>query len=278
MASPTVRRRQLSAILREMRKASGLSLDAVAARLEWSRAKVGHIETGQRKKPSVLEVKALMAEYGVTPEDPRYETVLMLTRQAQARGWWRRYDDLFPGSYIELEAEASEIRTYEAFVVPGLLQTPGYTRLLQQARLDRDPDDVERAAESRRKRQEIFDRTSPPAVYAIIEEHALERLRGTPDVLAEQVAHLLHMAGRNSVTLQVLRTRVGVHAGAMGPFVILDFPEPASPVVYLETYTDGLFLERREEIDQYRSLWDRIRDAALPPDRTVEFLRSLLTL
>ena len=130
MASPTVRRRQLSAILREMRKASGLSLDAVAARLEWSRAKVGHIETGQRKKPSVLEVKALMAEYGVTPEDPRYETVLMLTRQAQARGWWRRYDDLFPGSYIELEAEASEIRTYEAFVVPGLLQTPGYTRLL----------------------------------------------------------------------------------------------------------------------------------------------------
>jgi hypothetical protein len=48
--------------------------------------------------------------------------------------------------------------------------------------------------------------------------------------------------------------------------------------VYLETYTDGLFLERREEIDQYRSLWDRIRDAALPPDRTVEFLRSLLTL
>ena len=115
-------------------------------------------------------------------------------------------------------------------------------------------------------------------MYAIIEEHALERLRGTPDVLAEQVAHLLHMAGRNSVTLQVLRTRVGVHAGAMGPFVILDFPEPASPVVYLETYTDGLFLERREEIDQYRSLWDRIRDAALPPDRTVEFLRSLLTL
>lgn len=145
MASPTVRRRQLSAVLRQMRQSAGLSLDAVAARLEWSRAKVGHIETGQRERPSVVEVKALMAEYGVTPDDPRYETVLTLTRQAQARGWWRRYDDLFSGAYIELEAEASEIRVYEAFAVPGLLQTPGYARLLQQARLDRAPDGVERA-------------------------------------------------------------------------------------------------------------------------------------
>lgn len=119
MASPTVRRRQLSAVLRQMRQSAGLSLDAVAARLEWSRAKVGHIETGQRERPSVVEVKALMAEYGVTPDDPRYETVLTLTRQAQARGWWRRYDDLFSGAYIELEAEASEIRVYEVFAVPG---------------------------------------------------------------------------------------------------------------------------------------------------------------
>lgn len=277
-ASPTVRRRQLSAILKQMRQAAGLSLDEVAKRVEWSRAKVGHIETGQRKRPSVVEVKALLKEYEVAESDPRYGAVLGLVRQGQQRGWWTRYDDILTGSYVELEAEATAIGNYEAFAVPGLLQTPGYIRALQRARLDRDPKDVQRAIDARLRRQEILTRPDPPAVRVVIEEHALLRLAGDPALMREQVQHLITLADTSTnVTVQVLPTSAGVHAGATGPFVIMDFAEPASPVVYLETYTDGLYLEREAEIAQYRLLWDHIRTSALDEEKTVPHLRRMIT-
>ncbi|MEY9214307.1 helix-turn-helix domain-containing protein [Thermobifida halotolerans] len=276
-ASPTIRRRQLSAILRRLRKDAGLSLEEAAKRLEWSRAKLGHIETGERKRLSVVEVKALMQEYGVNPSDPRHDAVLSLVRQAQKRGWWTRYDDILTGSYVELEAEATHIANYEASGVPGLLQTPGYARLLQRARLWRNPEDIQRAVEARMKRQEILTGENPPELWVVIEEHALQRLAGAPDVMREQIEHLVDLADSSShVTIQVLPTSAGVHAGVAGPFVIMEFLEPASPIVYLETFTDGLYLERPEEIALYRKLWDHIRSSALDEERTIPYLKQMI--
>src|SRR5699024_4991222 len=229
-ASPTIRRRQLSAILRRMRKEADLNLDEASKRLEWSRAKLGHIETGERKRPSVVEIRALMHEYNVSPADPRYEAVLTLVRHAQQRGWWTRYDDILTGSYVELEAEATSIANYEAFGIPGLLQTPSLARLMQRARLWRDPEDIQRAVDARIRRQHILSGENPAQLWAVIEEHALQRLAGDPDVMREQVEHLVDLAdSSNHVTVQVLPTEAGVHAGAMGPFVIMDFAEPAGP-------------------------------------------------
>jgi len=261
-----------------MRKDANLSLDEAAKRLEWSRAKLGHIETGERKKPSVVEVKALMHEYGLEESDPQYEAVLALVRQAQQRGWWTRYDDILTGSYVELEAEATGIANFEAFGVPGLLQTPGYARLIQRARLWRDPDDIQRAVDARIRRQQILQRDNPPDLWAVIEEHALQRLAGAPDVMREQIEHLIELADSSShITVQVVPTSAGVHAGATGPFVIMDFAEPAAPIVYLETFTDGLYLERAEEVGMYRKLWDHVRTSALDEERTIPYLKKMLS-
>ncbi|WP_285731408.1 helix-turn-helix transcriptional regulator [Nocardiopsis sp. ATB16-24] len=277
-ASPTIRRRQLSAILRRMRKEADLSLEEAAKRLEWSRAKLGHIETGERKKPSVVEIRALMHEYGVDPADPQYEAVLALVRHAQQRGWWTRYDDILTGSYVELEAEATSIANYEAFGIPGLLQTPDLARLMQRARLWRDPEDIQRAVDARMHRQQILAGENPTQLWAVIEEHALQRLGGAPEVMREQVEHLIELAdSSNHVTIQVLPTDAGVHAGATGPFVIMEFAEPAGPIVYLETYTDGLYLEREAEVAQYRRLWDHIRTSALDEERTIPYLKKMIT-
>ncbi|MFD0772650.1 helix-turn-helix domain-containing protein [Streptomonospora algeriensis] len=277
-ASPTIRRRQLSAILRRMRKDAGLSLDETAKRLEWSRAKLGHIETGERKKPSVVEIKALMREYGVDDQSREYEAVLALVRQAQQRGWWTRYDDILTGSYVELEAEATGIANFEAFGVPGLVQTPGYARMVQRARLWRDPADIQRAVDARIQRQQILHRDNPPELWAVIEEHALQRLAGEPEVMREQVEHLVELADSSShITIQVMPTAVGVHAGATGPFVIMDFAAPADPVVYLETFTDGLYLERPEEVGMYRKLWDHVRSSALDEERTIPYLKRMIS-
>lgn len=261
-----------------MRKDAGLSLEEVAKRVEWSRAKLGHIETGERKKPSVVEIKALLQEYGISPADPQHEAVLTLVRQAQQRGWWTRYDDILTGSYVELESEATSIANYEAFGIPGLLQTPGLARLMQRARLWRDPEDIQRAVDARMRRQEILAGDNPTQLWAVIEEHALQRLAGAPEVMREQTEHLIELADSSShITIQVLPTKAGVHAGVAGPFVILDFAEPAGPIVYLETYTDGLYLERDTEITQYRKLWDHIRTSALDEERSIPYLKKLIT-
>lgn len=276
-ASPTIRRRQLSAVLRRMRKDAGLSLEEAAKRVEWSRAKLGHIETGERKRPSVVEIRALLHEYGVDTTDPRHEAVLTLVRNAQQRGWWTRYDDILTGSYVELEAEATSIANYEAFGVPGLLQTPGLARLMQRARLWRNAEDIQRAVDARTRRQQILTGDNPTQLWAVIEEHALQRLAGAPEVMLEQIEHLIDLAdSSNNVTLQVLPTDAGVHAGVAGPFVIMDFTEPAGPIVYLETYTDGLYLERDTEIARYRRLWDHIRTSALDEERTIPYLKKMM--
>jgi hypothetical protein len=39
-----------------------------------------------------------------------------------------RVADVFTGSYISMEAEASSIRIHSHVVVPGLFQVPGYAR------------------------------------------------------------------------------------------------------------------------------------------------------
>lgn len=276
-ASPTIRRRQLSAILRRMRKDAGLSLGDTAQQLEWSRAKLGHIETGERKKPSVVEIRALMHVYGVEEHSPEHDAVLALVRQAQQRGWWTRYDDILTGSYVELEAEATSIANFEAFGVPGLLQTPGYARLLQRARLWQDSAGIQRAVDARVQRQQILHRDNPPDLQAVIEEHALQRLASAPEVLREQVEHLVALADSFShVTVQVIPADAGVYVGATGPFVIMDFPPPAAPVVYLETFTDGLYLERPEEIGMYRNLWDHVRSIALDAEQTIPFLKKMI--
>src|SRR5699024_11971357 len=104
-----------------------------------------------------------------------------------------------------------------SFGIPGLLQTPSLARLMQRARLWRDPEDIQRAVDARIRRQHILSGENPTQLWAVIEEHALQRLAGDPDVMREQVEHLVDLAdSSNHVTVQVLPTEAGVHAGAMG--------------------------------------------------------------
>src|SRR5690606_1148190 len=127
MTSPTVRRRRLSAELRRRRVQAGMTLSDVADVLEWSPAKLGHIETGIRKWPSVMEVSALLELYGVT--GGQREAVLTLVRESRLRPWWTEYEDVLSSAYVGNEAGAVAIDTYAGILVPDLLQAPEYTAL-----------------------------------------------------------------------------------------------------------------------------------------------------
>lgn len=272
--SPTIRRRRLSAELRRIRQAARMTSEEVAKAAELSKSTYSNIESGLKQRPKLPEIRAILNACGLSP-GREYEEILDLCRQSLERGWWNRYRDVLAARYVGFETEANAISTWEPVVLPGLLQVPSYIEVIAQAALAQ-PEDIRRAIDARMTRQRILDDEDAPELWVIFDETALLRLEQHPMVRQEQIRHLLEMAEHPNVTLQVTRA-TQLNAGSGGPFVILEFPESVDPtVVYLETDTDGIYLEEPDEIARYRNLMNHLRLAALRPGETIDHLRQMI--
>lgn len=274
--SPTVRLRRLGHEMRRLREAAGKSIHETSAELEWSTSKISRLENGLTKRPDVQNIRVLCAAYGV--EDPDLiENLVKLARDARQRGWWTKYQDVFTGTFVGLEAEASSITTFELALIPGLLQTPEYMREVAHAFLVRDPEEVERRVEARLERQRLLTRTNPPNYWAIIDETALARPFTSPEVHKRQLRKLLETGPLEHVKIQVLPTSAGLHPGLAGSFVILDFPESSDrSVVFQETATDSLYLEDQHQIDRYTLILKHLCASALSVDASLAWVSDMI--
>ncbi|MFE1170668.1 helix-turn-helix domain-containing protein [Nocardiopsis sp. NPDC058789] len=281
MAGPTISRRQLSGVLRRLRRERQMTLEQVAERLEWSTAKVSNFETGRTAKPSVTDVSALLRVYDISAGSPEDRAILALVRQSRQRGRWAQYGDVLTGEYAGLEEEASRISSYEPIVIPGLLQTPEYARLhMQSASAPRVDSEIDRTVEARVQRQEEVLQGSAPELWMIIDENALRRMVVDQEVMRGQIDHLITVSEdlTNAITVQVLPVATSFHSGLVGPFVILEYAdEDIAPFVFLETDTDGLYLEREEEVSRYRRLFEQAQSVALGPQDSVQLMHGLTT-
>ncbi|MFI0424971.1 helix-turn-helix domain-containing protein [Spongiactinospora sp. 9N601] len=275
--SPTVRRRRLSSLLRRLRQDAGLHADEVARRLEWTASKLTRMERNEWKLPSVRDVRDLLDVYGVTDPSLR-ESVIALAREARQRGWWEEYKDVFlVGALPEFETEASEIRTFQALLVPGLLQTADYAAAVFRGG-GRVTDDakVARRVEARMARRQIFDRHDPPAFKVVIDEAALAKHVGGADVMRRQILHITEMAARPHIDLQVVSNGTGAHAALDNPFTILRFAAPEDPsLVHVGTVAGDLFLEKPEDVRSYTLAYDHVRASALSPEASLTYLAEL---
>src|SRR5260370_35935731 len=151
---PTVRRRRLAELLRDFRVAVDLSVEDVAAQMEWSLSKLYRIERAGQGV-SVSDVRHLLEIYKVSND--RHEEVLALVREARQRGWWHSYRDALPqpfAAYVGLEQDAGSLWAYAAELVPGLMQTEDYARAVRRATLLAETDEAaERWLGVRRTRQ-----------------------------------------------------------------------------------------------------------------------------
>lgn len=262
--SPTVRRRRLAGELRRLREAADMTIDEVSKKLECSASKVSRIETGQ-VGVTPRDARDMLELYGVAGDE--LDAFLQLAREARKQGWWHAYREVFNGTYVGLEAEASSLRAFQALLVPGLLQTESYARaVITAVRPDSDEEDVARRVAARMARQQLLADPSPPEYLAVIDEAVLHRVVGGPDVMAGQLARLLDAAGAPQVTLQVLPFGAGAHAGMDGPFVIMGFVDRADrDVVYVESTGNGFIVEVPSEVARYALMFEQLRAAALPP-------------
>ena len=276
---PSVSRMLVGAQLRRLRIDKGITREQAGEAIRASEWKIHRLENGQVgfKDRDIVD---LLRIYGVT--DPgEVADFLVLAREANTPGWWHHYGDVLPQwyrAYLDLESAARLIRTYEGQLIPGLLQTEDYMRaLLGGAQLEDSPEEVERRVALRLARQRLLDRKDAPRLWAVVDEAALRRPVGGPKVMRAQLERLIEAAELPNVILQVLPLGVGAHPALVGAFSMLRFADQELPdIVYVEHLTSALYLNKREEVDQYLHVMANVCVRAAPPDSTAEILDGIL--
>lgn len=278
--SPTALRRWIAYALRDMREAAGKSRQEAAARLGKNPSQLGHLETG-RNLPAPADVEVLLEFYGYPERIAGFRELLRAAKRG--RDWWRGLRDAVPDwfdLYLGLESSAVQLASYDSLVVPGLLQTPAYAEAIIR---DGDPGvteaEVARRVELRLARQQLLDRPEAPLrVWSVLDEAVLHRPVGGPAVLREQLHHLVALAHRPTIDIQVLPTATGAHPGLDGTFTILTFPPelPGDPtLVYVETRLQGYYYEEPAQVLRYRTDLSRLQALALPPADSVAVITRL---
>nr|WP_221442215.1 helix-turn-helix transcriptional regulator [Nocardiopsis algeriensis] len=265
--------------LRKLRQSKKISREDAGYAIRASHAKISRMELGQVSfKPR--DVEDLLELYGVTDPGER-EALLGLVSSANAQGWWHQYGDVLPqwfGVYIGLEEAASVIRTYEVQFVPGLLQSEDYARsVIRLSHTVSEEEDIESRVQMRMHRQRRFEGQGAPRLWAVIDEAVLHRPYGDAKVMRGQIEHLIELAARPSITVQIATFDVGGHAATGGPFSILRFPTPQLPdLVYLEQLSSAQYLDKYEDTHLYAQTMDRLATQAPPPAETPGILRGFL--
>ncbi|WP_433414576.1 helix-turn-helix domain-containing protein [Microtetraspora malaysiensis] len=270
----------LGAQLRRLRRERNITPEEAGHAIRASHAKISRLELG-RVSFKERDVADLLTLYGLTDPDQR-TTLLDLARQANAPGWWHKFNDVLPHwfeVYVGLEEAASVIRTYELQFVPGLLQSPDYARaVILLGNAGAPEDEISRRLDLRMRRQERL--TGPDAVrlWAVVDEAALRRPIGGNKVMRGQIEHLIEATANPNVTVQIVPFDRGGHSAAGGPFTILRFEETELPdVVYLEQLTSALYLDKPEEADAYRQVMNTLCVEARPATATRAYLEEILS-
>jgi transcriptional regulator with XRE-family HTH domain len=269
-AKPSVRRRVLGSNLRRVREEKGLLLEHAAKELGCHPGKISRIESA-RSGIRQLDLRVLLDLYGINDERSR-EGWLTLARENRSQRWWRALEGKLPDDFLELvglEDEVSACRAFDPGTVHGLLQTEAYASSIIRGGSTSPLSDAKKAKLCvRMERQKALHRTDGTALklWVVLGEAALRQQVGGPQVLREQLHHLVEVAQLPNVTLQVLPFTAGAIKGGLMPFVIFSFPEPADlGVVLLEHYTSHAFLEHPNDTSYYGTAFDHHRAAALSP-------------
>ncbi len=246
----------------------------------WSESKMYRIEN-DKSRVLPRDVKRLLNLYGVEGEE--FEALMELAKKATEKGWWHEYGEALPSwfqFYVGLEDAASAIRDFQMSLVPGLLQTEAYMRaILLTAPVTDSDDGIEQKVEVRRARQaRITTERDPLGLWVIIDEAVIRRLVGGRVVMRDQLQHLIDLGERRNITLQVLPFGAGEHASMLGAFKVLEFPGQDDPdVVYQESQTGSLYVEKPEQVNRYSLMFDHLREKALSGSESRALLKQAVS-
>lgn len=266
--------RGLGMELRHYREHARMSCAMVGEVLNWSANTVSRLERGLRPDTTAEEVSAILAAVGVTGQDR--DRLMRMAKGYSEQGWWegnRVHLTDQARTYLKFEARAIKIVDVEPLLVPGLLQTADYCRVLFSA-FGVDSTQLEGRVSRRLGRQAVLTKPDPPELLFLVSELALRQPVGGPTVMARQVRRMIEDAERPNVSIRVVPANVAAHPGMFGGFVVVEFAdEPA--VVHIEGRMSGMFPESPDEIAAYRLAAERLTDLAATERQSLERLRSI---
>jgi hypothetical protein len=281
--SPPVRRQLVGAALRAHRVRVGYGLEGAARILECHASKISRVETGQRGiRPK--ELRELLTEYEVSEQEKA--ALVAIARAPSAGSWWHGHDDALTDAdreYAQLEMIATRIQVYELTLVPALLQVPGYAEAIADVdpRLAPGEPRLSGPMLTLARQRAILDERHPE-LTVLIDEAALHRPVGGPEIMREQLLRLAGTAdGDGPVCVQILPfSSVASAAGAGGPVTILRFTsEPGDSglgLVCLPRHGyDGTCLVSQQDLVSYTRMFTALTAAALSPADSARLLRKL---
>ena len=269
--SPTLRRRELGALLRALRNERGLTVEQVAERLLCSPSKVSRMETGQRGA-TARDIRDLCDLYEVANPDERAR-LARLAVEGKQQGWWQSYELDYLATYVGLEEDAAAIRSFKSTTVPGLLQTADYARVIHEtAALDFSSERIDQFVQVRMTRQRALTRESPLQLWAVLDEPVVHRLVGGYRVMRDQLRQMAETAKMPNVTIQIVPFSVGAHPAMESSFDILDLGAVAPSVVYVEGLAGNMYLERTQDLERYEKAFEILRGTALSPQDSFELI------
>ena len=276
MISPYVRRQRLASELRKLRIDAGLTHEQLAKRIGQSRAQISRLENGHVADQD--DVMRILDALGV--DDERWTQIMTFAREAGERGWWESNKSMGERQalYANLEAGAQTIREFQMTFIPGLLQTPEFTRARNES--DRVAGTVtfnaDKAADGRIGRQRMLKRPGGPKYEVIIDELAIRRASAPPEVIKAQLYHIAATVnGTPKITARVLPVDVEIDGYSVprSAFSIYTFVDPGDPtIVAVDTVTDDLLLTESDDVKRYDELYERLRDASLSVSDSLDLM------
>lgn len=279
---PTVLGIALGQYLRKLRVEHGMTTVRVCEVLGFRPEDIWLLEAGYMHIDKG-RIGELLTLYGRTEENFQKELIEAIT-EADRPGLWAGYDSVLPDwirGYLHLEQSAQAIRTFEANYIPGLLQTTDYAQsIISFPHGAPSTPAIEKRIRDqlnlRMDRKKILDRLDAPHFWAIIGESAIREALAGVDVVRNQIVHLIEMSQKKNVVIQILPREYHALAGFAPSFSLINIREAIiSDIVYTEQFTSALYLEKKKDVDEYRSLLDLIAVKALTPAESEEFLRRL---
>jgi len=276
--TPITQQRRLRAELKRAREQSGMTQKDVAELLDWSPSKVIRIETGAAII-STSDLMALLPHYGVT-DRKRIDALVEVARASRKQAWWDEYRTYYDQQFLTFlgyEASTIRMRGFQALLVPGLLQTPGYSNAIVRAYSD-DEEVIARGVQVRGKRQRVLDVESGPEFFFVLDEAALHRWVGGPAVMREQLLWLEEVDKRPNVHIQVVPFSAGAHPGMRGAFTIFEFPYEDDDFALLLEHPDGdvLIQNKPETASSYVETFFELEAIASPKGGLGKLIRPII--
>ncbi|MFC4857226.1 helix-turn-helix domain-containing protein [Actinophytocola glycyrrhizae] len=278
--TPITQQRRLRAELKRAREQSGMTQKDVAVLLDWSPSKVIRIETGAAII-STSDLQALLPHYGIT-DRKRIDELVEVARASRKQAWWDEYRGVYDQQFLTFlgyEASTIRLRSYQALLIPGLLQTSAYTNAILRAYTD-DEEAIVRGAQVRGKRQHVLEPGKGPEMFFVLDEAALHRWVGGSEVMREQLLWLEELNKRPNIQIQVVPFTVGAHPGMRGAFTIFEFPFEDEDFALLLEHPDGdVLIQNKPDIaSTYVETFFDLEAIATPKGDLSAVLRPILDM